>query len=127
MISLPEKRQIENEVVFRKANEKVLEELKLLTKMAKSEGNASMAPDKDLKLHFFCECSDENCHERIVLTLGKYQDLHKDRSKFIVSPDHETAAIEKVVAKKVKYSVVDKFVTPSEKATTLNATTVDNS
>lgn len=124
--SRSERRQIENEVVFRKANEKVQEGLQKLEAMAKAEGVHSIIPDKDMPLHFYCECSDENCRERIVLSLSKYEKLHKDRSRFIVLPNHETAAIEDVVYEQSKYAVVDKKETPPEDASILKRTSVNN-
>ncbi len=75
-----------------------------------------------MTLHFYCECSNEDCHERIALPLSKYKEIHSDRSRFIVMPEHEVPSIENVVSKKTKYSVVDKFVTPLETAATLKAT-----
>lgn len=121
-----ERRQIENEVVFRKANERVQKGLAKLGTSARNEGHDTLIPSEDLELHFYCECSDENCHERIVMALSKYKALHRDRSRFIVCPDHETTALEEVVAEKQRYSVVEKFVTPSEASTTLNVTSVNN-
>ncbi len=124
--SLAEMRQIENEVVFRKANEQVQKSLAKLKAMAVQDGHRTLVPDGSMELHFCCECSDENCRERIVMSLDAYRSVHNDRSYFIVLPGHETVAIEKVIAKSAKYSVVEKFITPSEKATTLNTTTVNN-
>lgn len=121
-----ERRQIENEVVFRNANEQIQKDLDELRKKAKAEGHDSLIPDKDLDLHFYCECSDENCRERIVLALSKYKQLHQDRSQFIVSPKHETTAIEDVVSKKITYTVVEKFIVPPEKATMLKSTPIHN-
>lgn len=124
--SWSEQRQIENEVVFRKANERIQDGLIKLEKLAKREGHETVVPHKDLSVHFCCECSDENCRERIVLTLEQYQKLHTDRRRFIVVPAHETAAIEEVVSKKTDYEVVEKFVTPPEAVTTLSSTSVNN-
>ena len=124
--TLSEQRQIENEVVFRKANERVLKELSKLGKLAKAEGQDELIPDKNMILHFYCECSDENCRERIALPLSKYRELHKNRSKFILLPDHEAIAIEEVVMEKSDYSVVDKFLTPPETTTHLQKTPVNN-
>ena len=124
--SLSEQRQIENEVVFRKANEKVQEDLNMIEKIASEEGVESPIEDSDMTLHFYCECSDENCLERIVLKHSEYKELHQDRSQFIVRTGHVTNTLEKIVANRAKYSVVGKFITPSESATTLNTTSIMN-
>ncbi|MES2971013.1 MAG: hypothetical protein V4702_01680 [Patescibacteria group bacterium] len=125
-LSPSERRQVENEVVFRRANEKVQNSLDKLEKIAREERDDSFKSHPDMTLHFYCECSDENCRERIVLSLSKYQELHKDRSQFIVMPKHDIPSLEKVVSNKFKYSVVDKFVTPSEAANSLNVTSIQN-
>lgn len=121
-----ELRQIENEAVFRKANELTLKNLDKLKKMTKKEGIESLMPSNDMELHFFCECSDENCRKRIEMKLSTYKKLHKDRSKFILIPGHEATAIEKVVAKKATYNLIDKYVLPSEEPVKLNRTSVQN-
>jgi hypothetical protein len=113
-LSQSAKRQIRNEQVFRRANEKVQRELKKLEKMASSEGNDKIIPADKMVLQFYCECSDANCKERIAMTLSEYEKLHKDRSHFIVLPKHETKSIEKIVSKNDDYNVVDKFLTLSE-------------
>ena len=124
--TLSEQRQVQNEVVFRKANEAIQKEFDTIERIGKEEGVMSTLPDPKMVLEFYCECSDENCRERIAMPHDKYQALHKDRSQFIVIPGHDTKALEAVVAKKAKYSVVDKYATPSETATTLNATSINN-
>jgi hypothetical protein len=126
-ITASERRQIENEVVFRQMNEKVEKGLKKLDKMAKAEGYHTDLQVDDMVLNFYCECSDENCHQRIPLTLKKYEELHDNRKKFIVIPGHEVAAIEKVVAKKSHYAEVKKFINPPLVASSLKSTNIDNS
>lgn len=126
MPSGSKQRQIENEAVFRKANEKIHKQLDKLTKQAKLEGHNALTLAEDLELHFYCECSDENCKARIPLKLSDYRELHKARSRFIVIPNHETTAIEKVVSKNDTYNVVDKFMTPPERPGSLNSTAVNN-
>lgn len=124
--SLSERRQIENEVVFRKANEKIQKGFDNIERLAKEEDFAVPKPDPDMILHFYCECSDENCRQRITMPHSKYKEIHKDRSQFIVQPGHATKALEEVVSKRAKYNVVDKFVTPPETSTGLNATSISN-
>ena len=124
--SISERRQVENEAVFRQMNEKVEKSLKKLDKMAKDDGYKSDLPIDEMVLHFYCECADENCRQRIPLTLKKYQELHKNRSKFIVIPGHEVSNIEKVIAEKPMYNEVEKNITPPIGVVSLNKTTVNN-
>ncbi len=109
-----ERRLIKNEMKFRKANEKVESELKKLEKMARAEGDHNIIPARDMVLQFLCECSDKKCNERITMTLGEYEELHKGRSHFILISGHETKKIEKVISRQGDYNVVDKFMVMSE-------------
>lgn len=121
--SVTEQRQIQNEAVFRKLNEQRTESIKTVNKMAREEDHLNLVDNDDMELHFYCECSDENCHERIVLAASKYESLHKDRKKFILKPGHQSVAIEKVVAKESSYSVVKKYEKPPEHVSQLQQTT----
>ncbi|MBA2279439.1 hypothetical protein H0V99_03315 [Candidatus Saccharibacteria bacterium] len=123
---LSERRQIENEVVFRQANERVQKELVGLEKMAAEEGYTSLPENDDISLHFYCECSDENCRERIIMKLALYNEFHSNRKQFLISPDHETLGIERVILKDSNYTVVEKFATPPETAVKLQHTDIVN-
>jgi hypothetical protein len=126
-ISHAERRQIENEMIFRRINEKVGDDLGALDAMHIEDGNVQLVRDEDLLLQFKCECSDENCIERIPLKLTEYQDIHLNRDTFIVSPDHQVDPIEKVLKTFAKYNIVMKNNSTSEPNDTLNITTIDNS
>ena len=120
--SVTEQRQIENEAVFRGVNEQKTASIKDVNEMAKEEGHLSLINNTDVRLHFYCECSDENCRERIILATSEYEALHKDRKQFILKPGHNAKAIEEVVSKKSQYSVVKKFIKPPEQAAKLQQT-----
>ena len=126
-LPVSERRQIENQMIFRRANEKIGADLDAIDAMHIADGNPHMVRDADIKLHFQCECSDENCSIRIPMLLSKYKTIHKQRSTFIVVPDHEVERIEKVLEKADGYSVVKKNNITSEPGADLNITTVDNS
>lgn len=126
-LSVSQRRQVENEVVFRQMNEKVQKSLKKLDKMAKEEGYEPDLPIDDMQLNFYCECADENCRQRIPLSLKKYQELHKNRRQFIVIPGHEVSAIERVIAKKRTYTEVEKTIAPPIGVSALNSTNINNS
>ncbi len=126
-ISHAERRQIENEMIFRTKNEKVGDDLAELDAMHIEDGDIDLLTDPDLILHFLCECSDENCEIRIPLLLTEYQHVHTDRDTFIVRPDHQVDPIETVIKKTKEYSVVKKNNSTAEPEGELNITTVDNS
>lgn len=107
-----QKKLAENEVVFRKANEKVQKALEDALKEAEEYGID--APDTDIPLHLFCECADDKCLERVVLTIAKYNELHPNPATFVILPGHEVAQIEKIIKKTKDYYVVEKYATPKQ-------------
>ena len=124
-----ERKQIENEMLFRRANEKVGSDLDALDALHIADGNPHLVRDDDLLLNFRCECSDENCKVRIAMRLSEYRQLHLDRSTFIIKPHHEVKPIEKVIKVEKTYSVVRKNnVTDEPKPDAdFNITGLDNS
>jgi hypothetical protein len=125
-ISHAERRQIENEMIFRRINEKVGDDLDALDAMHVEDGNIQLIRDEDLLLRFKCECSDENCVERIPMQLTEYQHIHTDRNTFIVKPDHEVDSIETVIKETDGYTVVKKNNSTPEPSDVLNETSIDN-
>ena len=124
---LSERRQIENEMIFRRVNEKVVNELdELDAQLIKDDYPELTITDDDMVLHFVCECSDENCIERIPVKLSKYQKLHKNRKVFILKHGHEVKEIEEIIHTKNKYIVVEKNKTVGAPGNKLNTTSVDN-
>lgn len=126
-ISMAEQKQIENEMIFRRSNEKVGLDLDELDEMHREDGNYNLVRDEDLLLSFKCECSDENCEARISLLLSKYQRIHIDRDTFIVKTNHQVDPIEKVISTENEYSIVKKNNSTPEPGDRLNSTTIDNS
>lgn len=126
-ISNAERRQIENEMIFRRINEKVGDDLGALDAMHIEDGNTHLIRDEDLMLRFKCECSDENCSVRIPMLLSEYQSIHTDRDTFIVLPDHQVDPIEKIVRKSAAYSIVKKNNSTPEPSNDLNDTVINNS
>lgn len=124
---ISERRQIENEMIFRRANEKVGIFLDEIDAQHVEDGNPHLVRKDDLLLEFRCECSDENCHERIPVKLSVYQKIHLNRDTFIIKESHEVKAIEEVTVVKVNYSVVKKHKGTSEPGKNLNHTNIDNS
>jgi hypothetical protein len=122
-----ERRMVENEAVFRRLNEQTNQSIIEIQKVAEEEGQESFTPPDDLRLHFYCECADENCTQRIVINLNEYIKIHKKRDCFIVIPGHEVVAIERITHKEPEYLVVQKLLDPPENTTTLHPTDIDNS
>lgn len=126
-ISNAERRQIENEMIFRRTNEKVGDDLIALDAMHIEDGNTQLVRDEDLALSFKCECSDESCVVRIPMLLSEYQQIHTDRDTFVVLPNHQVDPIEKVIEKTATYNVVKKNNSTSEPSDDLNVTEINNS
>lgn len=122
-----ERRQIENEMIFRRTNEKISDGLEALDEMHVEDGNFHLVSDEDMALQFKCECSDEDCDARIPLAQSEYQKIHIDRDSFIVIPHHQVDSIETVLSKTASYNIVKKNHSVPEPSGALNVTTVDNS
>jgi hypothetical protein len=103
-----ERRLIKNEITFRNANQSVQKSLVRLQKSAEIEGLKLENDADDLPLHFYCECSDTKCRQRIVIKPKLYRKLHADEKYFIVLPGHETPKVEKVVKRTKNYLIVEK-------------------
>ncbi|MEO6513952.1 MAG: hypothetical protein ABIR37_04690 [Candidatus Saccharimonadales bacterium] len=125
-VSIAEQRQIENEMIFRRSNEKVGDDLGALDAMHIEDGNPELIRDDKALLLFRCECSDEDCDERIPLKLSDYQEIHMDRQTFIVKIAHQVDAIEKIIKSTPDYNVVMKNNSTPEPGKDLNVTTINN-
>jgi hypothetical protein len=125
-MSNSKRRLIENELVFRESNESIKAGIDQLHEMAKEEGYHPIELDGDSQLNFYCECSDENCTQRIKLTPNEYEKLHKQRDIFTVVCGHELEDVEEVVEKRENYCVVRKFKHPPLSPKGLNVTDVQN-
>lgn len=123
---LSERRQIENEMIFRRANEKVSEELQELKAQLIKDDHPEAAVTEDIPIHFLCECSDEDCVERIPIKLSEFQKIHKNRKAFIIKPKHQVEQIEEVISVDELYSVVEKNKSTAEPAGILNDTPINN-
>ncbi|MDQ2973191.1 MAG: hypothetical protein M3Q79_01760 [bacterium] len=120
--SVNRRHKIENEVVFRKANEKVSKGLDAIKVAATAEGYNELLIDQDLPLYFFCECSSENCKERIKLKQSTYDKLHSNSRQFVIKPGHIEPEVEKTVRKSKQFIVVEKFEKPPKNVSSLKQT-----
>lgn len=128
-LSAAEKHQIENEMLYRRMNEKVGDDLGALDAAHIDNNEIYLIRDDDLLINFKCECSDESCSQRIPMKLSEYQKIHTQRSTFIVKPDHQVEPIEAVVESGSIYNIVKKNNTTPDPApgSDLNSTIIDNS
>ena len=124
---LSERRQIENEMIFRRVNEKVGDDLGSLDAMHIEDDDLHLVWDDANTLNFKCECSDENCDQRIPIKLSLYKKIHENRRNFIIRPNHQVEDIEKVILSEKDYSVVQKNNSTAEPGGGLNDTAVNNS
>lgn len=121
-----ERKQIENEMIFRRMNEKVGTDFDAIDDMHIADGNPHLVRDIDLKIQFKCECSDEKCSIRIPVRLSIYREIHTDRNTFIVKKNHQIDQIEKVILEEEGYNVVKKYNSTLEPGDKLNDTTLSN-
>jgi hypothetical protein len=95
-----ERRLAENENVFRRVNERV-------------EDCAAMAEER---AEFVCECSELDCHERLLLTLRVYEDVRAAPNRFVVRAGHERLGVERVLDQGSGYVIVEKLGEAGEAA-----------
>ena len=90
----------QNEQAFRRLNDRI-EELNRVALIVDEPPGAEQAA-------FLCECPLPECQERIDVDVVTYADVHSTPGRFIVVPGHETDEIERVVARRTDYVVVEK-------------------
>lgn len=105
MANLSQRRLVENEVIFRKFNQDAQKQI---------QEDYAAEDRQAIKLHFYCECSDIACLDRIVMDVDEYQTAHADTAQFTVLPGHQEPSVEAVVVERKGYSIVRKFIDPSK-------------
>jgi hypothetical protein len=85
----------ENEETFARANEQIRE--------------TAERYDFDSSVPFLCECSEETCVQSVPLSLTSYRQARAGGKAFIVLPGHENDDVERVVARRDGYLLVEKF------------------
>jgi hypothetical protein len=96
-----EERRGRNEVLFREVNERIAE--------------ASQGWDGD-GLEIFCECADVACAAQIELPRTAYEEARQNAATFVVLPNHVDASVERVVARRRGYVLVEKLGDAAEVA-----------
>ena len=92
------RRIAENEALFRDLNEEV-----------GIVAHAFAAGGDERAFEFLCECGDVSCAARVPMTLAEYDELRTSPVRFFVVPGHEIPDVERVVATRRSYTVVEKI------------------
>jgi hypothetical protein len=58
---------------------------------------------------FYCECHDPACGERVVVPLDDYEKVREQGTHFLHAPQHVEQRFERVVARRPRYAIVEKF------------------
>ncbi len=86
-------RQATTEALFRDVNERI----------------AESAERFDARhTEFVCECSDPSCTHRVAASLAEYEEVRDEPTTFLVEPGHEQGDIERVVADRGRFRIVEK-------------------
>ena len=88
-----QRRMAENEVIFREHNESIQKAFDEVKRIAAEDGQVPQFEPDDTPLHFYCECSDENCKQRVSLQPSRYNEIHKKRNMFVIICGHEVKGI----------------------------------
>ena len=92
-----ETRVAKNEATFRATNREI-------ERVAESLGEQA-----DDTIDVICECGQPTCEELLSLTISEYDEVHRQRDRFVVVPGHVDAQLERVVRSGDRFVVVDKF------------------
>lgn len=123
---MSERRMAENEVIFRDENKKVQKGFNAVNKIATEENEPHLKLKDDQLLHFYCECSDNSCRQRIKVSLQTYNKVHESPYHFMIISGHDVAKIEDVILKEADYWVVKKHQAPPSHADKLNDIDIRN-
>ena len=95
MASAREERLVENEELFRRANERLRERAERIVEPGQS-------------VPFLCEYIDERCMDRLDLTLEDYARVRSDGERFVIVPGHPRLDGEKIVEEGNRFLIVSK-------------------
>lgn len=90
-----EERMVENEELFRRANERLREHVAEIA-----------APEQ--RIPFLCECTDDTCMARVELNRDEYARVRADRHHFLIVPGHPMMESERVVVQEDHVWIVEK-------------------
>ena len=93
-MSAEEVRIATTEAIFRSVNERI------------AEGAHRFDADH---VEFVCECSDRSCTHRMTASLDDYEHVREKPERFMLVPGHEDERVERVVERRSRFAVVEKF------------------
>jgi hypothetical protein len=93
-MSVSLERLARNQVLFREVNERLREIV-----------DESVGPTE-----FLCECSNQDCTEKIALGVEEYEGVRSSSNLFVVARGHEIPTIERVVGESDGYKLVEKII-----------------
>lgn len=70
-----------------------------------------------------CECATRECAVKLVVTDAVYEDVRGHSTWFLVLPGHEQPGVERVVARRPGYLIVEKLGEAAEQAERLDPRT----
>lgn len=85
-----------NEAIFREVNERI-------------QQVAETFNLQDEQLDLLCECGRADCVDRISMTHAEYEMLRSEAHQFAIRPGHDERDVERVIASKNGYDIVEKF------------------
>ena len=91
-----ETRKAQNEVWFRELNERL-------------EARALERKGDELQFEIVCECSREECTDRIRVPYGTYEHVRQHPTYFIVVSGHREPSIERLLSVHHGYEIVEKI------------------
>jgi hypothetical protein len=94
-MALREERLVENQKRFRRANNRLHDQV------------APLVRDQQ-RVPFLCECADDDCVASVELTLEEYSQVRGEASHFFIVPGHRTIEGEDVVTDNGRFAVVEK-------------------
>jgi hypothetical protein len=94
-MTLREERMVENEKLFRTANERL-----------RTHVEKTAAPDG--RIPFLCECTDDTCMARVELNRAEYTRVRADENHFVIAPAHPMMESERIVAQNERFWIVEK-------------------
>jgi hypothetical protein len=88
-------RKAQNEVWFREVNERL-------------EARAIERGADEASFEIVCECSREECTERLCISYVTYECVRENPTYFILASDHRDPAIERLLSEHNGYEIVEK-------------------
>ena len=83
------------ESLFRDVNERIAE--------------SAQRSDGSKNAQFVCECADSTCTEHVPAPIKRYEQVRDDPTHFLLAPGHEDDRFERVLERRRRYQVVEKF------------------